>query len=638
MHAKYSYIYGIALYVVLFVTLIVFWPGLYGTFIFDDAPNLQGLTSLVANPSLNQFFQFLSESPASNLGRPVAMSSFAMQFYDWPDYPAAFKYFNLLIHLLNGTLVFWLTYKVLDLKQHLHPGLLATLALFIWIMHPLQISTVLYVVQRMTQLSALFVLAGMVAYVYGRGIVTTNGHRFQGYTLMSLAILVFMPLSILSKENGIMMPLLIIIMEITLFAELVKPQHWRIWFFPFLLLPLMLFAMYLGVNAEGLFVNGYAHRPFTLYERLLTEFRILIDYIFKFLAPNPSRFGLFFDDYTVSKGLFSPVTTLLSIAVIMLSVWGALTWRSRHPFLAFAILWFLAAQVLESSIIPLELYFEHRNYLPLVGPSIALAYYAYTAICKIDNTRLRALSVVGLSVVFTLLGLITLQETTLWGQPFTQAKIWAEERPHSKRALDWYATMLINNARVRDAADVYLRIHETDPLDTAPPIILTELACYDDSIIPPSPTDYANTLRSGKRYFYAATRSIDNIIVLKEKHDCPSVNIDTVLLMLDLLMQNKHYDKYQDSLLFLKARALALKGEIDAAIGAYEKAFTLSPSLPHLLILAEFSARNGKFDTARKYINMVYKDDSFDNREKVIYSQQLDALQKLLSMDTTTNH
>ena len=160
-----------ALPILLLATAIVFYPGLSGDFLFDDYPNI------VSNPKIQ-----ISELSTASLitaahafdpglyGRPLATISFALDYLQGGKHPRSYKVSNLILHLFNAGLIFLLCSQLLRLTQAGKPlNAFAPLAIaLIWAVHPLQISTVLYVVQRMEILSLSFVLLGLITYIHGR--------------------------------------------------------------------------------------------------------------------------------------------------------------------------------------------------------------------------------------------------------------------------------------------------------------------------------------------------------------------------------------------------------------------------------------------------------------------------------------
>ena len=125
---------------------------------------------------------------------------------------------------------------------------------------------------------------------------------------------------------------------------------------------------------------GYDLRSFTLFERLLTEGRVLWFYLGLIVFPQLEHLGLYHDDIAISTGLFTPWTTLP--ALVGLAWLAFLSWwtRTRAPLVSFGIAWFLIGHAMESTVLPLEIAHEHRNYLPLLGILLAAAWVLLRAL------------------------------------------------------------------------------------------------------------------------------------------------------------------------------------------------------------------------------------------------------------------
>ena len=220
---------GTAFILCILASGFLFWPGISGDFLLDDYENLKKLEQVSHFHSFHQWLNFLGTGVSSNLGRPISLLSFALQHQDFPI-PAAFKYVNVLIHLINACLVFWALILVGRLSQFFgdKANVIALVAAAIWLVHPLQISTIHYVIQRMTELSAMFTLVGVVMYLIGRQKFLQNKIK-QGYVWTSLGIIVGGCLATLSKEIGILLPLYILVLEFTLLKHVQKPKYWNLW-------------------------------------------------------------------------------------------------------------------------------------------------------------------------------------------------------------------------------------------------------------------------------------------------------------------------------------------------------------------------------------------------------------------------
>lgn len=368
-------------FVVLFTVLailltLLYWAGLHGGFFFDDRPSIllaEGIRMASLSPDALQQAWFSGGAGPS--GRPIAQLSFALNYLFSGFSPFAFKATNLAIHLVNGLWVFAIARQLLTSAQPLakpsHLFLASGTVAALWLLHPIQLLPVLHVVQRMTSLSALFLLAAFSLHIQAR---TRGG--LAGVFMLCLSWLLLWPLSFLSKETGILFPVFVLAWELILHRQY-KHNH-QGWLDRFahsfaalaVLCALAVLAYALSPRAQWLWA-GYDMRPFSLPERLLTEGRVLWFYLGLMLLPRLEVFGLYHDDILVSTGWLTPWTTLpalLGLAALLALAWWL---RRRAPLLAFGITWFFVGHALESTMLPLELAHEHRNYLPLLGLVLA---------------------------------------------------------------------------------------------------------------------------------------------------------------------------------------------------------------------------------------------------------------------------
>jgi len=358
--------------VVSFTTLAAYWTGLNGNFLFDDFTNIIGnpYISSVGN-SLGNLTAAATSNTSSPFGRPVAQLSFALNYFFSGFNPFAFKATNLAIHLINGGLVFAIARLLLTAAQPLarQRDLLmasATVAA-LWLLHPIQLLPVLHVVQRMTSLSALFLLAAFWLHIQAR---TRGG--LKGILTLWPAWLLLWPLSFLSKETGVLFPAFVLAWELILHRRTQGrlDRFARIFATLVGLCTVAVLAYMLSPRAQWLWA-GYEMRPFSLSERLLTEGRILWFYLGLMVLPRLEAFGLYHDDIAISTGLLTPWTTLPALLGLAALVWLAWWLRRRAPLVSFGIAWFFVGHALESTVLPLELAHEHRNYLPLFGLLLA---------------------------------------------------------------------------------------------------------------------------------------------------------------------------------------------------------------------------------------------------------------------------
>lgn len=458
---------GAFFFISLLISVILYWPGLSGTFLFDDFANLNALGDYGGVRDLQSLTAYLSNGISGPTGRPVALLSFLIDDNTWPSQAWGFKYTNLLLHLLNGCLLFWLIFRCLRLvfpaAAIVKAAWIAALAASLWLLHPFWVSTTLYVVQRMTQLAALFVLVGMIGYVHGRSLL---GHRpFAAYAWMSVSLIAGTVLATYSKENGALLPLFILTLEYSLLSQAPAPRPARLWRAAFLLAPAVVLFLYLArfvVNAD----TSFARRFFTLPERLLTEARILVDYLSHLLIPRIQTRGLFHDNYPLSTSLTAPPETLIAVLALSgLFILGLYS-RKRYPLLSAGLLFFFAGHLIESTVVPLELYFEHRNYLPAMLLFLPLAAWLVNGAQGLNKGRYIALT----GALLIALSFCTWQRASLWGKTDELILVWADRNHTSVRAQRAAALQLESMGR----SDIALRVI-ANAIGTMPDDILLRL-------------------------------------------------------------------------------------------------------------------------------------------------------------------
>ncbi|QAU25143.1 hypothetical protein EO087_15055 [Dyella sp. M7H15-1] len=383
----------------LLLTATVYWPGLSGGFLFDDYPNIvdnRGVQPQSAD--LGSLVRAALSSPASDFKRPLASLTFAVNYLASGLDPYWMKLTNLFIHLLNGVLVFvlakaLLTYESQASNKKRH-GFVASLIAAGWLLLPINATAVLYVVQRMESMANLFVLAGMIGYLAGRRHMrdcnasmqdpTLSKMEWKGFLLCAGSIIIPTGIGCLAKETAAMLPLYAFLMEWVLFGfkrfsigtqnneSQIEGRDSRIiiLFVAVLALPFILGMLWLLPNVLN--SATWVARGFSLSERLLSEARIVVNYIAWILLPVPNELSFYHDNFQISTGLLSPATTLASMAALVGLVAVALWLRRRKPLVSLGILLFLGCQWLTATILPLELVYEHRNYFASMGLLLAL--------------------------------------------------------------------------------------------------------------------------------------------------------------------------------------------------------------------------------------------------------------------------
>jgi hypothetical protein len=374
--------------VVLIVVLasVVYLNSFHVSFRFDDIPNI------LYNPNVQiKIFSWdrLEQSLRITYGETIRVFSyftFAINYYFGEFNVFGYHLVNLIIHIASGIFLYWfliLTFNLPFLKERYGP-ISYKVALFtslIFIVHPIQTQSVTYIVQRMSSMAGMFYLLSMVLYIKGRS--SPGGSRFYYFGGMVLSYL----LGVFSKENAAILPAFVVLYEFYFFQNLdLSPKGRKILFsLVGVLLILGAFGFIIwGQRYMNVIEEGYKFRTFTMSERVLTQFRVVLYYLTLLIYPHPSRLNLDYD-FPISKTILDPPMTLISILMIAgfigYSIWTA----KKRPVISFCILWYFGNLVIESSIFPLEIAFEHRLYLPAVGPFILFGLLVVRGIEKLKN-------------------------------------------------------------------------------------------------------------------------------------------------------------------------------------------------------------------------------------------------------------
>ncbi len=426
---------------ILGLTVTAYYPGLSGGFVFDDFPNILNNPQLhIHTMTWGSLWDAILSSQAGILRRPISMLTFALNYYFFGIKPFSFKLVNLIIHLANGIGLFILGCKLLNVYRQVHRSALserqaywiALSASAAWLLHPLNFTGVMYVVQRMTSLSTLFTIAGLCFYLWGRWRLW---NRRKGLGLMLTGVVGFGLLALFSKESGALLPMYMLVIEVALFrfrnSDGGFDQTVRWFFLLFLVLPTLGGLIWMASD-PGAFFGGYVFRTFTPIQRVLTEARVIVFYLRLIFIPSLNQLGLYHDDIAISHGLLQPPTTLASIILILTLFVIAVMARRRAPLVTFGILWFFTGQILESTVLPLEIAFEHRNYLADYGILLPLCYTLLDARHAVTTLALRR---VALALFIAMLCTITYMRSENWSSEFEEAVTEAHFHPNSPQSL-----------------------------------------------------------------------------------------------------------------------------------------------------------------------------------------------------------
>lgn len=360
--------------------------------------------------------------------RPVANLSFALNYFFHQYNVAGYHLVNIAIHISTGVFLFFLIKTTLGLPAlRLHRyslNWLPFLSTLLWLVHPLQTQSVTYIVQRMNSMAAMFYVMALFVYVKGR-LARNRQLKIVFFGVAGVAGL----LAVGSKEIALTLPFFVVLYEWYFLQDLELGQFkkYGLWAGGLIcLLVLAAFLFYLGNDPLGSLLAGYGGRDFTLGERLLTESRVVIFYLSLLLLPLSSRLNLD-HDFVISQSLLAPSNTILSLIALLCLLALAVAFARRQRLLSFGILWFLGNLAIESTVVPLEIVFEHRLYLPSM--MLILALMACAGEYLADSRLAR---VVGL-VLIMVLAFCSYQRNQIWESEVTLWRDCVEKSPEKAR-------------------------------------------------------------------------------------------------------------------------------------------------------------------------------------------------------------
>jgi hypothetical protein len=437
------------------LTITVYLPSLQAPFYFDDLPN-------VVDPPVIRSAELTIDSMKSIASsawiprRFVANLSFALNhIFGGPD-PRSFHLVNLFIHLAVGLALAWLIRLYLSLhatrgKDSNLTSSVAFLAALLFLVHPLNIQAVTYVVQRMASLAAFFVVLSFACFLKYRG-GSTRVRPVYWITLASLAWIA----GIFTKENAFVFPLVAVTYESAFHRDVWIRRLKRAWRAPhgrvLVLVGLVVASAMVpvAVTVYGGSVNlnlfdVMSGREFTGFQRVLTQARVQTFYLSLLVWPSPSRLNLY-HEFGVSHSLLDPPSTMIAVGFWLAVFVGVFFLTFRRPLYGFPLAAYIIFHLMESGPLNLELVFEHRMYLPMT----MLALFMATVMTE-SQVPVRRVLVAGLSIATAVMAIATYQRNTVWADPITFFSDCARKSPDNFRATFTLGTELAKGGRYADA-------------------------------------------------------------------------------------------------------------------------------------------------------------------------------------------
>jgi len=640
------------LIIILGFTAFLYWPGLFGDYIFDDPANiLDNQQIAITSLDINSLKTAWYSGDAGPLGRPISMLSFALNHYFTGFEPFYFKLTNLFIHLINGLLVFIISLKLFQWLSRQHQAIsfestsyLACLVSLIWFIHPLNLTSILYVVQRMTSLSALFGLLALAIYCIWRTRTLTGLNTVLALCGIALSLLT----SMLSKESGVLF------IPLIYWVELIVFQAKNLQFQPIYIKKIKLIHMlWGGVIVAGLvflyllppYLNpaNFARREFTLVERLLTESRVIFYYLKMTFYPLLSDLSLYHDDFAISKSITQPITTLYSLLGLLGITLACIALIKKHPMLLFAWGWYVISQLLESTFISLELIHEHRNYFGIIGFIVTAVYY----IAQINNKKIQPFIYILGAIYIANLAWTTWQRSEIWSNLVDHAAYEAAMHPQSDRA----------NYQL---ARIYMKLMQNNPKQQAYYAELAEkaLAQSKQSYMPANGAWFAELHLASYLKQTTKQQTIDELIYRLKNYPFLNSNISFLSAFSNCQINNICHVPHNQAVQIIAAGLDNprvddhLKAELYKLLAQYyigvisdfekgeefmQHAITLNEDVNGRLIFAQIYRLQGKLVEAKAQLRQAKKIDTSKIWTKEIAIEQRN-IDNMMPSEKKTNH
>lgn len=607
---------GVASLLLLIVTLtwLVYLPGLNSAHYISDVPNISPLSKYQDLSFFQNLGLYLLEGDIGPTGRPVSLATFYLNEFAWPSSPFAFIYSNILLHVINGLLVFLIIFKLAQILSISSRRIFAfsLLGTAIWMLHPLHTSMILSLSHRSIQISSLFVLLGIAFYLYGRHGLShkqqNEWKRVLSFALLTGGVAFSVLLAGLSRESGLLLIFFILVLETFLLSvyQPLRKRLFRYYLAAFVVAPVIFIVFYL------MMLSSQDYGDFTLVQRFFTETRVSFDTLLHVLLPLNSGDALVRTQYNLAD-LSNPWMTLPSVIAFFLVTTVGVLIRDKFPVVAFALIWFFVGHLLEALIIPQELYFGHRNYLPMLGVLIALSYY---------STRIRV-NYKKMSYAMSVMVVLTM---IFMSSHFTLSKT----DDHSK---EQHLVAGIPMPEKDKKAGV-----TTEPAITLATYIsalqkMTEM-CIDHENTESFHIGYLQKTASILGYVNIPASVEPTFKILFESwkdQRCAALSTDNLLGFLNSLYQVGNERKYRDFYQLVHywlSEIYQNQGDVNKAVAHLQQAYRLRPNIDMVITQVMYMAANHKYSDAINRLEEL-EEDVQGYRQKMIFALRKTRLEAL---------
>lgn len=606
---------------------VVYWPGLQGPFLFDDYPNLEPMGYFGGVNDAESARKFVFGNGSGPTGRPISMASFLLNDNAWPSDPWKFKLTNLLFHMLSGIVLFLVLRKLFRTFESFsenHVFWFSITVTAFWVLHPINVSTVLYVIQRMAILSTLFVLISLYFYLAARESLSKGRGKVVVYALFSL---LFMLVGAFSKENALLIVPFVLLLEGFWFRRpndyLGDRFGWGVFAGVVLLIFMVLYFSY------PIWGAGYVYREFTVWERLFYQVSAIGDYSLKIIVPNISDLNLFRGYYeSAGKIEFSShvvVTYLVTLSLIAALV---ISFIKKYNVQVLGLVWFFSFHLMESTVLPLELYFEHRNYLPSIGLIICFIGFLNYLRPKLESRLLASVVPIGFLIFFIF---NTLLLSSTWARGGTLLLKWEMDEPLSARAKVFYGEYLENMGFPQNTVEHLDRALALNPNSLG--LSLKKLNAICDTDLDIDVKKVVSTLQNANNFDFGAGEEIRSLAKSSGYNgsiQCAnqelSLDMDDIFRIAEGAGVATGSPKRAAQYYSTKSDYYAGRGNLNEAVSAIEEAIIYQPSVDLYLKGAVMLASAGLYKDALEKIEYAKE---ADHRRQLFYPSRMEELLNL---------
>ena len=571
------------------LVILIYANTLGSPFVFDSRNNIESNPHIrISKITLNDLAAAAFKSPAKQ--RPLSNISFALNYYLHGYNVVGFHVVNVLVHIATGFLLYFFvksTFRTPALRSRYGDYMwISFFTTAVWMVHPLQTQSVSYIVQRMNSLSAMFYILSIMLYARFR----LSGQQKNKWWLFSGCILAGV-LALASKQIAATLPVFIIAYEWYFFRDL--KLKWLKKHIPLLtgclLLAVVIALALLGSNPLDGILKGYQSRDFTLTQRLLTEPRVVIFYLSQLLWPHPSRLNLD-HDFPLSNSLIDPVTTFFSIFTIAALIVLAIVMSKKQRLLSFCIMWFFGNLVIESSILPLEIIYEHRVYLPSMTFSLiaVLAVYRWVKPAWLPAALLCAMVTVG--------AVWTYERNAVYSDRVTFWQDCADKSPGKARPHNNLGVALADQGYHDEAMKKYYKALQIDPL-YQDPVANIGLSLAQQGKMEESITQFLKALEINPKD-HKTLNNLGASLIVVGRHK------EAIQSLSEALTLDPYYAQAHNNL----GVALQHQGRIEEAIDHFSTAVLLDPDYTRAYNnLGIILANQGRYEEAIEQFSAALK-------------------------------